>query len=96
MKLGAGPTRVVAMVMVASSSHGGSAPGLAEPGPDGPAAPRRAGAPEPNPVPGLGFGLFPRGPVYSALAAVRPTGHETPVPPSPQYPFGFFARYCWW
>ena len=24
-----------------------------------------------------------------------PTGHETPVPPSPQYPNGFFARYCW-
>jgi hypothetical protein len=22
-------------------------------------------------------------------------GHETPVPPSPQYPPGFFARYCW-
>ena len=20
----------------------------------------------------------------------------TPHPPIPQYPFGFFARYCWW
>ncbi|GGZ56471.1 hypothetical protein GCM10010344_23010 [Streptomyces bluensis] len=20
----------------------------------------------------------------------------TPVPPSPQYPAGFLARYCWW
>src|SRR4051794_20631560 len=26
----------------------------------------------------------------------RPTGQETPVPPSPQYPPGFFDRYCWW
>ena len=27
----------------------------------------------------------------------NPTGQETPVPPSPQYPYGFFdgARYCW-
>src|SRR5205085_1048821 len=25
-----------------------------------------------------------------------PTGHETPVPPSPQYPAGFLPRYCWW
>ena len=23
------------------------------------------------------------------------TGHATPVPPIPQYPPGFFARYCW-
>ena len=27
---------------------------------------------------------------------VRPTGQLTPVPPTPQYPPGFFARYCWW
>src|SRR3954453_7745440 len=26
----------------------------------------------------------------------RPTGQETPVPPIPQYPPGFFDRYCWW
>ena len=27
-----------------------------------------------------------------------PTGQETPVPPRPQYPFGFLLleRYCWW
>ena len=24
-----------------------------------------------------------------------PTGHVTPVPPRPQYPCGFLARYCW-
>lgn len=24
-----------------------------------------------------------------------PIAHETPVPFSPQYPSGFFARYCW-
>jgi hypothetical protein len=24
-----------------------------------------------------------------------PTGQLTPVPPSPQYPPGFLARYCW-
>ena len=23
-------------------------------------------------------------------------GNATPVPPSPQYPHGTFARYCWW
>ena len=28
--------------------------------------------------------------------AATPTGQLTPVPPSPQYPFGFLARYCWW
>ena len=22
-------------------------------------------------------------------------GMQTPVPPSPQYPPGFFAKYCW-
>ncbi len=26
----------------------------------------------------------------------NPIGQLTPVPPMPQYPFGFFARYCWW
>src|SRR5262249_325191 len=25
-----------------------------------------------------------------------PIGQLTPVPPSPQYPIGFLARYCWW
>jgi len=25
-----------------------------------------------------------------------PMGHTTPVPPIPQYPSGFFSRYCWW
>ena len=25
-----------------------------------------------------------------------PTGQLTPVPPMPQYPSGFLARYCWW
>ena len=28
--------------------------------------------------------------------AATPTGQLTPVPPNPQYPPGFFARYCWW
>jgi len=23
------------------------------------------------------------------------TGHDTPVPAIPQYPFGWAARYCW-
>jgi len=36
---------------------------------------------------------FEPGPVLS-LAPV-PIGQETPVPPSPQYPCGFLARYCW-
>jgi hypothetical protein len=32
--------------------------------------------------------------------AFSPTGNSaslkgTPQPPIPQYPFGFFARYCW-
>ncbi len=25
-----------------------------------------------------------------------PMGHDTPVPPMPQYPPGFLPRYCWW
>ncbi len=29
-------------------------------------------------------------------ASATPTGQLTPVPPMPQYPPGFFARYCWW
>ena len=29
-------------------------------------------------------------------AAATPMGQETPVPPWPQYPSGFLARYCWW
>src|SRR5580658_669701 len=33
-------------------------------------------------------------PYGSSLAT--PIGQETPVPPRPQYPLGFFARYCWW
>ena len=28
--------------------------------------------------------------------AERPVGQDTPVPPIPQYPPGFLARYCWW
>ena len=32
---------------------------------------------------------------YCAVV-VSPTGQATPVPPSPQYPFGTLARYCWW
>jgi len=28
--------------------------------------------------------------------AAKPLGQDTPVPPRPQYPPGFFARYCWW
>ena len=33
---------------------------------------------------------------YSAGAT--PIGQLTPVPPKPQYPFGFLLseRYCWW
>ena len=34
--------------------------------------------------------LVPHGSVTS------PVGQATPVPPSPQYPLGFLARYCWW
>ena len=29
-------------------------------------------------------------------ACSRAAGKLTPVPPIPQYPHGFFARYCWW
>ena len=29
-------------------------------------------------------------------ATAGPTGQLTPVPPIPQYPPGFLARYCWW
>ncbi len=38
--------------------------------------------------------IGPAGP----LARTTPMGHETPVPWSGQYPFGFFVleRYCWW
>ena len=32
--------------------------------------------------------------VQSVLAT--PMGQLTPVPPRPQYPPGFLARYCWW
>ena len=32
----------------------------------------------------------------SVPADAMPTGQLTPVPPRPQYPPGFFARYCWW
>jgi hypothetical protein len=28
-------------------------------------------------------------------AAATPAWHATPVPPMPQYPPGFLARYCW-
>ena len=28
--------------------------------------------------------------------AGMPIGQLTPVPPRPQYPIGFFAKYCWW
>ncbi len=38
----------------------------------------------------------PRGHRSGQSLATSPVGQETPVPPSPQYPFGFFARYCWW
>jgi len=30
------------------------------------------------------------------VACVNPVGQATPVPLIPQYPVGFFARYCWW
>jgi hypothetical protein len=32
---------------------------------------------------------------YSAAEAAKPMGQETPVPPRPQYPLGFFDRNCW-
>ena len=32
----------------------------------------------------------------SANSALSLFGKLTPVPPMPQYPSGFFARYCWW
>jgi len=38
--------------------------------------------------------------VLCALAVdndtLKPIGQATPVPPNPQYPPGFLARYCWW
>lgn len=34
-----------------------------------------------------------RAAAYSA-GTPAPIGHDTPVPPSPQYPLGFFAKYC--
>jgi hypothetical protein len=30
------------------------------------------------------------------LGLSRPPRQLTPVPPIPQYPFGFLCRYCWW
>ena len=36
-----------------------------------------------------------RQPVAASEAGSTP-GQLTPVPPRPQYPPGFFARYCWW
>ena len=41
-----------------------------------------------------------RNPRCSSDYAFSPTGNSadlkgTPHPPIPQYPFGFFARYCW-
>ena len=32
----------------------------------------------------------------SEASTPTPTGHATPVPPSPQYPFGTLCRCCWW
>ena len=32
--------------------------------------------------------------IIQALVSI-PTGHVTPTPPIPQYPCGFFAKYCW-
>ncbi len=46
--------------------------------------------------------LVPRkNPLPVGNYAFSPTGNSaslkgTPHPPIPQYPFGFFARYCWW
>ncbi|CAN5246993.1 hypothetical protein BH09MYX1_BH09MYX1_51300 [soil metagenome] len=39
--------------------------------------------------------LGPGGPVEENQVRTG-IGQLTPVPPSPQYPAGFFARYCWW
>ena len=33
-------------------------------------------------------------PTPASFAPV-PIGQDTPVPPRPQYPNGFLARYCW-
>ncbi len=38
----------------------------------------------------------PRAEELVGAATPTPIGQETPVPASPQYPFGFFCRYCWW
>ena len=37
----------------------------------------------------------PTGRLYRIAHASTPIGQLTPVPPIPQYPFGFLARYCW-
>jgi len=45
----------------------------------------------------LGYGHFAYGARDVTVDATpTPTGHATPVPPMPQYPLGFLARYCWW
>lgn len=31
----------------------------------------------------------------AGIFTLPPMGHDTPVPFNPQYPSGFFARYCW-
>src|SRR5207245_4685308 len=36
------------------------------------------------------------GVVAHSLYRETPVGQDTPVPPIPQYPPGFLARYCWW
>src|SRR5262245_31621636 len=36
------------------------------------------------------------GPFFRPAETMEPYTQRTPVPPRPQYPPGFFARYCWW
>jgi hypothetical protein len=35
-------------------------------------------------------------PQCAETRTLPPIGHAIPVPFNPQYPSGFFARYCWW
>ena len=62
-------------------------------------APRRSRCTRPmHSTPGLPRRAVRRASSRRASRAATPTpiGQETPVPASPQYPFGFFCRYCWW
>ena len=77
----------------------GAPPGTPPP-PPSPTAPQNvapATPPPPREEEGVDSAVWkPRANLGAKPETPRPTGQTTPVPASPQYPSGFFARYCWW